>query len=244
MTEPSRRVPRPTWAGAALWTVIGMLLLTAGFVAFVLNTVQSANRRLQAEQDAQATVISKLATGLDTTRKQLQQHGVKPKAPAASSIVSQVPGVPTVAVTGPPGPSGAPGRPAPTITPSPGPSGPPGPRSTIPGPTGATGLSGAPGSPGPASTVAGPSGPPGAQGEPGKDGAQGPAGPPPSGWTFTYTPPVGPSTTYDCTPDAPGSTHYSCEPASGSAPLKKTGAARGALALGGLLATAAYRRLR
>lgn len=243
-------MPRPSaLAGIALWVV---LLLAAAFVAFALNTVEASNRRLQQQQSAQDTVISKLATGLDTTRKQLQQHGVKPKAPAASSIVRGVQGVP--GVPGPAGPSGAAG--------SPGPSGSPG----QPGKNGANGSNGSPGvagapgsagSPGPASTVAGPvgpTGPAGPAGQDGKDGApgpkgdtgeQGPSGPAPSGWTFTYTDALGKSTTYNCTPDADGSTHYTCTPASSPGPLKSKagGAAKNAAALLGFSALAAYRRL-
>lgn len=245
MTEPPRRAPRSSMAGAALWIVLGVLLLIAAFVAFTLDTVQSSNRRLdtsnqllQKHQEAQDTVISKLASGLDTTRKQLQQHGVKPKAPAASSIVRGVQGV--AGIPGPAGPSGPAGRAAPTITPSPGPSGAPG----SPGPSGAPGRPGADstvpgpvgpqGSPGPASTV---SGPKGDKGDPGI------AGPPPSGWTFTYTDELGKSTTYNCTPDSPGSTHYSCTPESSPGPLKSKSPTKDAISLGALIATAAYRRL-
>lgn len=255
MTEPSRRrMPRPsTLLGVALWAA---MLLIAGFIAFTLNAVEASNHRLQQDVGAQDTVISRLSTGLDTTRKQLQQHGVRPSAPAASSIVCGVQGIP--GVPGPAGPSGSPGAAG-----SPGPagvSGAPGRNGSngSPGATGATGPagpSGAPGaqgSPGPASTVAGPAGPAGPQGPRGDTGEQGPkgdtgdqgpAGPPPSGWTWTYPPgPLG--VTYNCTPDSPGSTHYSCAPASGnSAPLKTKSPARGAISLGGLLAIAAYRRL-
>lgn len=252
MTEPPRRTPRTALAGLALWTVLGVLLLTAAFVAFALQTVESTNHRLQQQQADQATtisqqgtVISRLATGLDTTRKQLQQHGVTPRAPAASSIVRGVQGVP--GIPGPVGPSGSPG-----IAGSPGPSGAPGQpgRNGSNGSPGPAGASGAPGSPGPASTVAGPagpSGPPGPAGKDGtdgKDGAQGPAGPPPSGWTFVYTDELGKSTTYNCTPDSDGSTHYTCTATSSSGPLKSNGSpARSALSLGGLLAMAAYRRI-
>lgn len=212
MTEPSRRAPRSALAGVALWTVIGLMLLTAGFVAFALQTVESTNRRLQAAQDAQSTVISQLASGLDTTRKQLQQHHVKPKAPAASSIVQGVQGVP--GVPGPAGPSGSPGAAG---------------QAGAPGRNGSNGSPGAAGSPGPAgptgapgASVTGPPGPAGPSGAPGKDGAtgpqgeqgpqgdRGPAGPPPSGWTFTYR-----DTTYECTPDSDGSTHYTCRDTSG-----------------------------
>lgn len=210
MTEPSKRSPlsrMPVLAGVALWVV---LLLAAGFVAFALSTVEASNRHLQQSVAAQDTVISKLAAGLDTTRRQLQQHHVTPSAPAASSIVRGVPGVP--GVPGPAGPSGSSG-----VAGSPGAAGVPGRDGSngspgAAGSPGPAGASGAPGSPGPASTVAGPAGPAGKNGKDGKDGAQGPAGPPPSGWTFTYTDALGTSTTYTCTPDSEGSTHYTCQP--------------------------------
>lgn len=228
MTGSIRRPRRATVLGAAVW--LG-LLLVAGFVAWTVHTLDAANQRLQGEQQAQGTVISKLATGLDGARRQLQQHHVTPSVPPAQSIVRGVQGVP-----GLPGPAGSPGRPgrdAPTITPSPGPRGPqgvPGPASTIPGPS---------------STVAGPAGPAGPQGEKGDTGdtgPQGPAGPPPSGWTFTYTDAVGRSTTYDCTPDSSGSTHYTCTAVASSGP-GPSAPTRGALSVGGLLAMATYRRL-
>ena len=239
------RIPR-----RRLWTLVEalaavILLAVAGFVAFTLQAVSASNHRLAREQQAQATVISRLSTGLDTTRHQLQQHHLTPAAPPAQTIVREVPGVATP-VPGPQGPQGVPGQAAPTITPSPGPSGAPGkpgPASTIPGPAGspgapgqnATGAPGPPGpagSPGPASTV------------PGPQGEQGPAGPPPSGWTFTYTDVTGRSTTYNCTPDSTGSTHYTCTPQSSSGPGPIGTPAQGAVALAVLAGTAWYRRIR
>ena len=236
MTEPTIRRPRrATVLVAALW--LGMLAFAAA-VAWTVHTLDTTNRRLQDEQAAQGTVISKLATGLDSARHQLQQHHVTPSVPPAQSIVRGVQGLPGV-----PGPQGSPGpagKDAPTITPSPGSRGPqgvPGPASTIPGPAG---------SPGPASTVAGPPGPAGSPGPastvPGPQGPQGPAGPPPSGWTFTYTDEVGKSTTYNCAPDSPGSTHYTCTAVSSSGP-GPSAPVRGALSVTGLLAMAGYRRL-
>ncbi|MFE2832144.1 hypothetical protein ACFXI6_14020 [Streptomyces mirabilis] len=257
MTESSRRLPgRTALTGAALWVMLLVALLAAAFVAFTLNSMESSNRHLNASnqqlaqgQQAQATVIAKLATGLDTTRKQLKQHGVTPKAPAASSIVKGVPGVPGVpgpagpsgssGVAGSPGPSGMPGQPgqsgrngSPGIAGSPGPAGPSG----SPG-VGATGAAGQTGATGPA----GPQGPKGDTGDQGQKGDTGATGPAPSGWSFTY-PPGALGVTYNCTPDSDGSTHYSCAPAS-SASLKSNSPAKGAIAVGGLLAMAAYRRL-
>lgn len=226
MTETIRRPRRATILGAAVW--VGLLAF-AGVVAWTVHTLGVANQRLQDEQAAQGTVISKLATGLDSARHQLQQHHVTPSVPPAQSIVQGV----ATPIPGPPGAQGKPGKDAPTITPSPGPRGPqgvPGPASTIPGP---------------ASTVAGPQGPAGPAGQDGKDGAtgpQGPAGPPPAGWTFTYEDEVGRSTTYTCTPDSAGSTHYSCTAESSPDP-GPSAPVRGALSVGGLLALAGYRRL-
>lgn len=243
--------PRSPRAGrialAGMWLLV---LLTAGFVAFVLSAVESSNHRLQQHQEAQdstiskqGTVITKLASGLDTTRKQLQQHGVKPKAPAASSIVKGVQGAPGVpgpagatGAAGGPGPSGAPGRNGSTgAAGSPGPAGPSG----APGGTGSPGAAGATGAAGPA----GPQGPKGDTGDQGPKGDTGATGPAPSGWTFTYTDALGQSTTYNCTPDSDGSTHYTCTPVSSPTPLKKNSPAKNAAAVGGLLAMAAYRRL-
>lgn len=243
----------PTSARAV---VVVLVFLALAGIALAVNTLEASNRSLQRGQQAQATVISQLASGLDTTRQQLKAHGVKPSAPAASSIVRGVQGVP--GVPGPAGPSGSPGAAG-----SPGPSGSPG----APGRNGSNGSNGSPGaagSPGPA----GPSGAPGVgatgpAGQAGATGAQGPAGPQgpqgdtgsqgpkgdtgatgpaPSGWTFTY-PPGALGVTYNCTPDSDGSTHYTCTPTSSSAPLKSNGAKKNAVALVGLLATAAYRRL-
>ena len=247
MTEPSRRKPRPAaLAGVALWVV---LLGAAGFTAFALNTVEQSNRKLQQSVEAQGTVISKLATGLDTTRHQLQQHHVRPSAPAASSIVRGLQGIP--GVPGPAGPTGATG--AAGAAGSPGPTGPPGPtgRNGSPGPAGSPGTAGASGHPGtagsPGSTGAtgpqGPKGDTGAQGPKGDTGDTGPAGPPPSGWTFVYTDELGKSTTYNCTPDSDGSTHYSCTAAGTSGPLKSNGAKENAVGLLGFVGLAAYRRL-
>lgn len=231
---------------------VAIILLGVGFVAYTLHAVDAANHRMQEQQRAQATVISRLSTGLDTTRRQLQQHHVTPAAPAASSIVRGVQGIPGVpgaagasgspGAAGSPGPSGEPGQPG--RNGSPGAAG-------SPGPTGPSGAPGVQGSPGPASTVAGPQGPKGdtgAQGpkgdtgDTGAAGPAGPAGPPPSGWTFTYTDELGKSTTYNCAPDSDGSTHYTCTPTSGPAPQSNS-PAKGAVAVAGLLAMAAYRRL-
>lgn len=225
MTSPDAR--RHLGRGLLI-AVVAVVFLALATTAWLIQSLESSNRRLAEGQDAQATVISKLASGLDTTRKQLQRHGLTPSAPAASSIVRGVQGVP--GVPGPAGPSGSPGASG-----SPGPvgaSGAPGRNGSngspgaagSPGPAGPSGAPGASGMPGPASTVAGPAGPagptgpagpPGKDGAPGPKGDTGPAGPAPASWTFTYPPgPLG--VTYTCTPDSDGSTHYTCTPASTS----------------------------
>lgn len=164
-----RRPRRATLLAAAGWVAA---LLLAGFVALVLHSVEASNRRLADGQTAQAEVITRLSSGLDTTRQQLQQHGVTPSAPPADSIVQGVPGVPGVA-----GPPGAPGVPGPSGPPGPsGAPGSPGPVSTVPGPAGPAGMAGAQGIAG-TPGVDGKDGAPGTPGAPGKDGAPGPAGP-------------------------------------------------------------------
>ena len=217
-----------------------VLLAVAGLVAFTLQKVDASNHRLAREQQAQATVISRLSTGLDTTRHQLQAHHVTPSAPPAQAIVREVPGVATP-VPGPPGPQGVPGQAAPTITPSPGPSGAPGkpgPASTIPGPAGS------PGAPGQNATGApGPAGPAGAAGPQGPKGDTGATGPEPVSITWTYTDEAGKSTTYTCT-DPNHTGNYSCAPSSSSGPGPIGTPAQGAVALAVLAGTAWYRRIR
>lgn len=214
MTTPHR--PRPStvrWAGG-----VAFALFVAALAIWALRETEATNHRLAREQDAQAAVIGKLSTGLDTTRQQLQQHGVKPSAPPAQSIVRGVPGVPGVqGIQGLPGVQGAQGVPGPAST-VPGPRGPqgvPGPVSTVPGPVGPAGA------PGADSTAQGPPGPAGPQGDPGApgpagkdgtdgtDGTDGAPGQPPAGWT--YTDPAGVS--YTCSPVAgfdPQAPRYQC----------------------------------
>lgn len=210
---------RPRKPRRATLTMLGCwlgLLLVVGFAVFALRAATDAQRRAEATQSADAVAIQKLSTGLDQTRAQLQQHGVVPKAPPATTIVQGVPGAAGQSVVGPAGPAGQNGvSPDPQaianlvlsmIHPVPGPKGDPGAPgvqgvqgvpgqdSTVPGPAGANGQNGTNGSD---STVPGP------KGDPGATGATGPA---PSGWTFTDAS----GATYDCTPDAAGSTHYQC----------------------------------
>lgn len=169
MTEQEKAPPQPRrWssvAGAAGWA--GALLLAA-FLGWAMHSLQESNQHLADGQHAQQAVIDRLSTSLDTTREQLQQHGVTPSAPPAQSIVRGLPGVPGVA--GAQGVPGVPGSPGPT-----GPPGRPGPASTVPGPAGSPG---APGQPGADSTVPGPQGPVGATGPQGEQGAKGDPGEP------------------------------------------------------------------
>lgn len=232
--QPRRR--RRTSVGAAVGGVAGLSL--AAFVALVLHSVQASNARLADGQEAQATVIARLSAGLDTTRQQLQQHGVTPSAPPAQSIVGGVPGVPGTpgaqGEPGSPGVKGDKGDPGVAASPIPGPSGPPGQPgadSTVPGPQGAPGAD---------STVPGPKGDQGAQGVAGKDGRDGTDGKPPSGWSWTD--PAGVS--YSCTMDDPAGPHYACAPDPVVTPTSPASPARsGLLGIGLLAGTATYRRL-
>ena len=235
-SPPVKRLSTVVVTGA--W-VVGLAL--AAFIALALHSVETANHHLASGQQAQATVISRLADGLDTTRQQLQQHGVTPSAPPAQSIVRGVPGVQGVpglqgepGPTGPTGPAGAEGpagRPGAT-----GPEGPPGADSTIPGPAGSPGATGPTGAPGPA-------GPAGKDGTDGRDGAP---GQPPAGWTWTD--PAG--ITYTCTPAAgfdPTQPRYTCAQTTPTTTPPSAGprvrSRAGALGVGMLALTAAYRRL-
>jgi hypothetical protein len=191
-----------------------LFLLGCAFIVVQLLSLRSTVNSQQASQQAQSTAISKLSTALDQTRTQLQQHGVTPKAPPATTIVKDVPGAAGASVVGPQGPAGPAGA-SPDVQaiaqlvlsmihPSAGPAGPAG----AVGPAGPAGAD---------STVPGPAGAAGAAGQDGKDGsdgAQGGTGPAPSGWTFT----AADGTVYDCTPDAAGSSHYTCQAESGTGP--------------------------
>ncbi|ANZ14443.1 collagen triple helix repeat protein [Streptomyces noursei ATCC 11455] len=248
MTKPEKtRAPRTsTLVTVALWALV---LLSAGFAGLALRIAEDSNHRYQSEQDAQSTVISKLSEGLDTTREQLQRHGVKPSAPPAQTIVRGVPGAPgATGAAGPQGPAGSVGPSRP-----PGPTGPAG-QTGAAGKAGASGSNGSPGAAGPTGAPgasgtngsAGPAGPAGPKGDTGPSGATGPAGAdgkngkPSASWTYT---------------DALGQ-HYTCSPAPGfdpnnpryvctadqSAPLPVAPSKQGLLGVAGLASTAAYRR--
>lgn len=188
MIEARGRQPRGDYVA------MGGILVGSVLLAWIVLTLLHMGAALTAQEQAR-----------DALARQVQGLGATPVAGPPGS--RGAPGA-----DGPPGPAGPPGRDAPTpdvsavarlaaalVTPSPGPtgpagpSGPPGPSSTIPGPTGP------PGRPGADSTVPGPSGAP---------GPTGPAGQPPTSWTFTYN-----GTQYTCSravPFDPTSPQYTC----------------------------------
>lgn len=188
--------------------VLAAVVFLAG-CAYIVYSMVTLRQSLDAERQSQAadsTAISQLSSALATTRAQLQQHGVTPKAPPPQTIVQGVPGAQGPAGQSIVGPQGPPGKDAPTpnpaaiasqaaglIHPSPGPQGPAGP-------------------PGANSTVPGPQGPAGAQGQTGQ------TGPPPSSWTWTWTDSTGVTHTYTCTEDTAGGTTYTCKETGTSSP--------------------------
>lgn len=224
-STPAHATPHDGWFDRHQMHVLKSSLL-ALFVLMVLGGVYISHEIRVATQRANdnATAVAELSKSLDTSRKQLTDHGITPSAPPAKTIVEGIPGA-----EGAPGANGAPGKSG--AQGESGPSGPPGPTGA-PGATGKTGSTGQDGSSG----VAGPIGPTGAPGINGIDGAQGPVGPagqdgangkdgtdgkngtdgtdgkngvPPAGWT--YTDPTGAS--YTCSPVSdfdPAAPHYVC----------------------------------
>lgn len=213
-------VAPPAGQRASRLLLIGALV-ALGACIYVIVQIIGLRHSLDSEragQSAQQQAIGRLSSALDTTRLQLQQHGVTPSAPAATAIVGATG---AQGIQGIPGPAG---KDAPTpditaiariaagmVTPSPGPAGPSGAAGqSIVGPSGPPGPAGPSGRPGADSTVAGPQGP------------QGNPGPPPSSWTWTGQT----GTTYVCTQDTPGGTTYTCRaqqsPASPSPPPSQT----------------------
>ncbi|MDT0381447.1 collagen-like protein [Streptomyces sp. DSM 42041] len=185
------------------FAVVAALLILGGAVLLVWLRVDAANDRadgLADEANRRGEAVSTLAGDVRTLRNQITANGDTPAVPDPAEAVDDLPErveVP-VPVPGPPGPEGRrgkpgpSGKPAPTITPEAGEDGQDGADSTVPGPRGPRGE------PGADSTV------------PGPRGEQGPAGPSPSGWTFTHD-----GVTYSCSPVTEGSTRYTC---SSSAP--------------------------
>lgn len=197
--------------------LVFLLMVLAGvFVSFQLSTLVSRTNQ-------QGRVIDSLSAGLDTSRKQLSNHGITPSAPPASQIIKGVQGDP-----GPPGAPGTAGLPGST-----GPSGPPG-QPGQPGASGKNGVNGVNGSPGPpgapGATVTGapgntgPAGKDGAAGKDGKDGTNGQDGSngsPPAGWTYSWTDSLGVKHNVTCSRAAgfdPSSPQYTCADSSSGAP--------------------------
>lgn len=211
------------------------------FVLVLMGRLSTQLHKQSASDDARAssqqTAIDRLASGIDSARTQLQQHGLTPSVPPPAEILRGVPGPAGPAGLQGPGPSdvqvqsavdaylavhppasGAGASDSQVIVAvtaylhaNPPPPGPPG-----PGPTD-TQISDAvavymAAHPPPAGPQGSP-GPQGSQGVAGSAGAQGPAGPtgatgpPPAGWTFTDLAGV----TYDCAPDGQKpAPHYTC----------------------------------
>jgi hypothetical protein len=208
--------------------LVFLLMILAGvFVTFQLSTL--VNRTNQ-----QGKVIDSLSAGLDTSRKQLSNHGIEPSAPPASQIIQGVQGA-----QGNEGPQGTPGIPGPVgPSGSPGPVGPSGkngvsgsqgtPGVTVTGAPGSTGPMGATGPVGPAGPI-GPVGPAGKDGTDGKDGKDGSNGSSPAGWTYSWTDSSGTKHDVTCTRTAdsdPSSPQYTCTdspsaPATSPSSMKK-----------------------
>lgn len=197
--------------------------LVSVFALMVIGGVYVSHQMLalSARTNEQGALITKLAQGLDGSRNQLQDHGIRPTGPSASQIVKEVgipvpgptgrAGAPGLSVTGPPGANGANGQngtPGRTVTGPPGANG-----ATVTGPPGANGVDGKDGKDG--ATVVGP---PGADGKDGKDGVdgkdgapgpqgpQGPQGTQPGTYVFVMN-----GQTYTCTQTSGGDpARYSC----------------------------------
>lgn len=199
--------------------------LIALFVMMVLGGIYISHEMLTLSQRASdnAQAVTSLSKNLDTSRKQLTDHGITPSAPPAKTVVEQVGGTPGAA--GSPGKNGTPGNEGPVgPSGSPGPTGKPGStgKDGSPGATGPTGAAGTNGIDGSAGDV-GPAGPAGQDGKNGtdgangKDGKDGKDGAPPAGWT--YTDPSGQS--YTCAPvsdfDA-SAPRYACTADTAAAP--------------------------
>jgi hypothetical protein len=197
------------------------LFLTFSVVALLLLGVTMVLRIWANEREIAAlnTTAAELASGLTTTRNQLQEHGIQPSVPPAERIIQGVPGIQGI--------PGVPGVAGPM-----GPQGPPGPAGS-PGPVGSPGAAGSPGAVGPSGAAGAPgvngsngaNGQDGAPGAPGPQGPQGPAGSPPS--SFTWTDPNS-GVTYTCVRNPPDSTSYTCgsvtpSPTPSPSPMLKLG---------------------
>lgn len=155
------------------YSVIGLFLLMVLSGFYISRQLWSLSNQ-NAEREK---VVAELANNLDSSREQLEDHGITPSVPPAKTVVEQVQG--EKGDPGARGPRGEQGPPGPTG--SPGPTGPRGPQGDegdngeagqdgTPGAAGETGPSGAPG-------VDGKNGEDGQDGQDGQDGEQGPPGP-------------------------------------------------------------------
>lgn len=158
------RARRIMWRGKWRdWAAIVAAVVVATLIAWATYQIGL----LRAQNEA-------LASALEQQRRQAQDSGQEPVAPAAEDIIRD----PQV-VTGPEGPQGPPGRPGRDGRDGvPGPSGSPG-APGMPGLPGRDGVDGAPGATGPQGPQGpvGPEGPQGPRGEQGPQGEAGPAGP-------------------------------------------------------------------
>ncbi len=248
--EPVVKTPGDGWLDrnqmrllkGGMITVFLMLLLGGFYISY---EIRGATQRA----DASARAVKSLSKNLDSSRKQLTDHGITPSAPPAKTVIQQVGGIP--------GAAGAPGRNG--TSGIPGPSGPPGP-SGSPGSAGHDGSSGEPGKNGQdgvpgADGAAGPTGPPGIpgaagadgtngvdgkNGQDGKDGAPGPQGekgdPGPTGPAGTLPPTITfnrDTGTETCTLDSGSDSSYTCTtqpPGAGGTPSPTTASLRSATA--------------
>jgi hypothetical protein len=255
MTEHKAKPPAPAvdgWFDRHQMKLLKGSLVTL-FVLMVLGGVYISYEMLTLSQQAHdnARAVTLLSKNLDTSRKQLTDHGIIPSAPSSKTVIEQVPGAQGApGAAGAPGKNGEPGVSGPSGSPgptgkagqggapgaagSPGPTGAPGVNGSdgapgkdgAPGPAGQDGKDGAPGAQGPA----GPVGPAGVAGQDGKDGKDGRDGAPPASWTWTD--PQGVS--YTCTEDSgtdPAAPHYTCK-ADPAPPVTSPPASAGFLASG------------
>jgi hypothetical protein len=84
----------PLLLGALALVVLGVLI----FMLLVMAGLREQLHQQGMDSAAQQQTITNLSSGLTTTEKQLEEHGIKPSAPPPSNLV-----------VGPPGPAGAAG---------------------------------------------------------------------------------------------------------------------------------------
>lgn len=190
-----RRVP---W-----WPMLGLLVLALSLLTYYQMTL---NSRADSKRDKS---IEALTVALTAEQNAKKAEGQEPVAPAPSAILDD-PGI-VQGAPGEPGKNGLNGRDgrdgSDGIDGRDGQDG----RDGDPGTEGTPGTDGPPGEPG-TDGVDGEDGKDGAPGEKGEKGDKGDTGPAPSGWTWTYTDPLGLQTTYNCKPSDDNPTYYVCKP--------------------------------